>query len=107
MPPRKRPTPAPGAQGGRGRRSGLGPLRPATEIDVTAAGGRKGLAIGDRVTIAGTGLYSGDQAVIERFVGSVIPSALVRTTDGHSRQVRTVDLQPAGTPRPDRVTPEA
>ena len=63
-------------------------------IDLTAGSGRAGLAVGDRVRIAGGGLYSGEAAVIERLVAGVIPAALVRTEAGRSRQVRTIDLEP-------------
>ena len=63
-------------------------------IDLTAGGGRPGLAVGDRVRIVGSGLYSGESAVIERFAGGAIPAALVRTEAGRTRQVRTVDLEP-------------
>ena len=105
MPPRKRPSPVPAAAANRSRRGGPIPPRVATAIDITAIGGRKGLAVGDRVTIAGTGLYSGEEAVIERFMGSVIPAATVRTVSGNTRQVRTVDLDPVGSPRRER--PEA
>jgi hypothetical protein len=63
-------------------------------IDVTAGGGRTGLALGDRVRIIGTGLYAGEAAVIERFAGGVVPAALVRTESGRTRQVRTIDLEP-------------
>lgn len=63
-------------------------------IDVNASRGRAGLAIGSRVRITGSGLYSGEPAVIERLMSSVIPSALVRTESGKTRQVRTIDLEP-------------
>jgi hypothetical protein len=63
-------------------------------IDVTAGSGRTGLAIGERVRIIGTGLYTGEAAVIERFAGGVVPAALVRTESGRTRQVRTIDLEP-------------
>jgi hypothetical protein len=46
------------------------------------------------VRIAGTGLYAGEAAVIERMSGGVIPTALVRTEAGRTRQVRTIDLEP-------------
>ena len=69
-------------------------------IDVNAAQGRPGLAVGSRVRIIGTGLYSGEAAVIERFAGGVIPAAHVRTETGKTRQVRTIDLEPIG-PAPD------
>jgi hypothetical protein len=63
-------------------------------IDLTAGSGRTGLSIGDRVRIIGSGLYAGEAAVIERFAGSAIPAALVRTEAGRTRQVRTIDLEP-------------
>lgn len=63
-------------------------------IDVNASRGRAGLAIGSRVRIIGSGLYAGEPAVIERLMSSVIPSALVRTESGKTRQVRTIDLEP-------------
>lgn len=68
----------------------------AVAIDPTAMTGRPGLLVGARVRIVGTGLYSGEPAVIERFAGNVIPSAIVRTDSGRSRQVRTIDLEPIG-----------
>lgn len=84
-------------------------------IDVNASRGRAGLAIGSRVRIAGSGLYSGEAAVIERLMSSVIPSALVRTESGKTRQVRTIDLEPiapsvpsaASAPVPAPGTPQA
>ena len=68
-------------------------------IDLTAAKGRAGLNVGGRVRIAGSGLYAGEIAVIERLVSGVIPQAVVRTEAGKTRQVRTIDLEPvaAGT----------
>ncbi len=66
----------------------------AVAIDLAAGSGRAGLALGDRVRIIGTGLYAGEAAVIERFAGTAIPSALVRTEAGRTRQVRTIDLEP-------------
>jgi hypothetical protein len=66
-------------------------------IDLTAGKGRAGLSVGGRVRISGTGLYAGEIAVIEKLVtGGVIPSAVVRTEAGKSRQVRTIDLEPVG-----------
>jgi hypothetical protein len=67
-------------------------------IDVTAGKGRDDIVKGSRVTILGGGLYSGETAVVERLIGGVIPTALVRTEAGRSRQVRTIDLQPASRP---------
>ena len=63
-------------------------------IDVNARSGRTDLAIGDKVRIIGTGLHSGEPATIERFAGSAIPTAVVRTDSGATRQVRTIDLEP-------------
>ena len=63
-------------------------------IDLNAGKGRAGLSVGGRVRIAGTGLYSGEIAVIERLVTGVIPQAVVRTEAGKTRQVRTIDLEP-------------
>jgi hypothetical protein len=63
-------------------------------IDLTAGKGRAGLTVGGRVRIAGTGLYSGEIAVIEKLVTGVIPQAVVRTEAGKTRQVRTIDLEP-------------
>lgn len=42
----------------------------------------------------GSGLYNGEAAVIEKLSGGVIPTALVRTEAGRSRQARTIDLEP-------------
>jgi hypothetical protein len=52
--------------------------------------------VGDRVRIAGAGLYSGEVATIERLTTGAIPSAVVRTEAGRTRQVRTIDLEPVG-----------
>jgi hypothetical protein len=80
-------------------RPGAGPETPMSRptvvsIDVTAGAGRPNLAVGDRVRITGSGLYTGEAAVIERLSGGVIPAALVRTEAGRTRQVRTIDLEP-------------
>jgi len=69
-------------------------------INMDAGAGREGFAVGDRVRIQGTGLYSGETAVIERLSTGAIPSALVRTTSGGTRQVRTIDLVPLSAPVP-------
>jgi hypothetical protein len=63
-------------------------------IDLDAAAGRPGMTVGLRVRIGGTGLYSGEAAVIERLSGGVVPAAHVRTESGKTRQVRTIDLLP-------------
>ncbi len=70
-------------------------------IDLTAGKGRTGLSVGGRVRIAGTGLYSGEIAVIEKLSKGVIPSAVVRTEAGKTRQVRTIDLEPVTATKPD------
>lgn len=67
-------------------------------INTDAANGRKGLSVGDRVTIARQGLYGGEAAVIEKLAGGAIPSALVRTEAGRSVRVRTIDLEPIVSP---------
>jgi hypothetical protein len=72
-------------------------VRPTVAIIDTSAGkGRTGLAVGGKVRIAGNGLYAGETAVIERLSNGVIPSAVVRTEAGKTRQVRTIDLEPIG-----------
>jgi hypothetical protein len=71
------------------------PDRPnLARINLSAGAGREGLSVGDRVRIEAGGLYSGEIAVIERLSSGVIPSALVRTQSGDTRQVRTIDLVP-------------
>jgi len=80
-------------------RAGAGPevvqSRPdLVSIDLTAGAGRSGLRVGTRVRINGTGLYSGEEATIERLVAGVIPAATVRTHGGGTRHVRTIDLEP-------------
>jgi hypothetical protein len=69
-------------------------VRPSVvAIDLTAGAGGGAFAIGDRVRIVGSGLYSGESAVVESLPGGVIPSALVRTEGGRTRRVRTIDLE--------------
>ncbi len=80
-------------------RAGAGPeaamIRPnLVSIDLTAGAGRKNLAIGGRVLIAGSGLYAGEEATIVRLIAGVIPAATVRTDEGGTRRVRTIDLDP-------------
>ena len=77
-------------------RSGTRAIRSPTvaTIDLNAGSGRAGLSVGDRVRIAGGGLYAGEAAVIEKLTVGVIPAALVRTEAGRTRQVRTIDLEP-------------
>lgn len=77
--------------------SDASPERPnLATIDLSAAAGQAGLAVGERVRINAAGLYAGEVGVIERLSTGVIPSAVVRTQSGGSRQVRTIDLAPAG-----------
>ena len=61
-------------------------------INLQAGAGRAGFGVGDRVRIESAGLYSGEIGRIERMSSGVIPSALVRTESGATRQVRTIDL---------------
>jgi len=80
-------------------RAGAGPevvmVRPnLVSIDLTAGIGRTNLKVGGRVRINGTGLYAGEDAVIERLIAGVIPAATVRTDGGGTRRVRTIDLDP-------------
>jgi hypothetical protein len=109
VPPRKRKTvyppsrtanrpPRPGEPGGPGGPAPDAPyVRPTVaSINLSAGAGRAGLKVGDRVRIAGTGLYSGEIAAIERLTSGAIPSAVVRTESGRTRQVRTIDLEPVG-----------
>src|SRR5437868_1012086 len=100
VPARKRKVTYPPARTANQRptRYGAGPEAPIVRptvaaINLNAAAGQKNLSVGDRVKIVGGGLYSGEAAVIERFAGGVIPAAFVRTETGHSRQVRTIDLE--------------
>ena len=86
--------PRPGEPGGVG-----GPpieyVRPTVaSINLAASAGRAGLKVGDRVRITANGLYSGELATIERLTSGAIPSAVVRTDAGRTRQVRTIDLEP-------------
>ena len=79
-------------------------------INLEAGAGRAGFSVGDRVRIDASGMFSGQIAVIERLSVGVIPSALVRTEGGGTRQVRTIDLVPApaeSAPAQTQATPEA
>jgi hypothetical protein len=69
-------------------------------INLAASTGRAGLKVGDRVRINGTGLYSGEFATIEKLTSGAIPSAVVRTEAGRTRQVRTIDLEPVAAASP-------
>ena len=91
-PPRTATRPAPSD----GLAGSPAPRPTVVTIDLTAATGRSDVKVGDRVRLAGSGLYSGEIAVVEKLVGGVIPSAFVRTEAGRTRQVRTVDLVAVG-----------
>lgn len=121
MPPRKRRTvyppprnatrpPRPGEPGGPGGPPVGEPyVRPTVaSINLAASTGRAGLKVGDRVRINGTGLYSGEIALIEKLTSGPIPSAVVRTEAGRTRQVRTIDLEPVsgGSPTPSEEPSE-
>ena len=75
MPPRKRKVTYPVARTSKHPApADAGPnpnyVRTSTAIDTTAGAGRTGLAIGARVRIIGTGLYSGEAATIIPFDSS-------------------------------------
>jgi hypothetical protein len=74
-------------------------------INMQAGAGKPGIEVGMRVTILGTGLYTGETAVVESLAGGVIPAATVRTEAGRTRRVRTIDLAPA--PRRAPAAPAA
>ncbi|HEX2754772.1 MAG TPA: hypothetical protein VHM48_04880 [Candidatus Limnocylindrales bacterium] len=83
-------------------------MRPTVaSINLSASTGRAGLKVGDRVRINGTGLYSGELALIEKLTTGAIPSAVVRTEAGRTRQVRTIDLEPVAAPPPAAPPPAA
>ena len=89
-PPRPGEPGAPGSPG-----SDVPYQRPTVaSINLSAGTGRAGLKVGDRVRITGSGLYSGEIATIDKLTTGAIPSALVRTEGGRTRQVRTIDLEP-------------
>lgn len=100
-PPRNATRPAPpGVPGGPGDPAETPYTRPTVaSINLSAGAGRAGLKAGDRVRIIGSGLYSGEVVTIDKLSNGVIPSAVVRTESGRTRQVRTIDLEPvAGSP---------
>jgi len=72
-------------------------VTPATvaTINTEAGVGKAGIVPGLRVIIQGTGLYSGETAVVQSLVPGVISAAVVKTDAGQTRRVRTVDLAPA------------
>ncbi|MFL5642306.1 MAG: hypothetical protein ACJ771_08190 [Chloroflexota bacterium] len=74
-------------------------------INRQAIAGKGEFTVGMRVVINGTGLYTGETAVVESVVGGVIPAAVVRTEGGLTRRVRTIDLSPApAAPPPSAAT---
>ena len=64
-------------------------------INTKAGVGRSEIVPGMRVIIQGTGLYTGETAVVQSLVPGVISAAVVKTEAGQTRRVRTVDLAPA------------
>jgi hypothetical protein len=62
-------------------------------INLAAGTGRASIKPGDRVRIL-SGLYAGEDAVVESVAGGVIPAAMVRTAAGRTRRSRTIDLEP-------------
>ena len=64
-------------------------------INTKAGVGRSEIVPGMRVIIQGTGLYTGETAVVQSLVPGVISAAVVKTEAGQTRRVRTVDLSPA------------
>lgn len=112
-PPRNAPPrpPRPGEPGGPGGPAADQPYQRPTvaSINLSAGAGRAGLKVGDRVRITGAGLYSGEIATIDRLTTGVIPSAVVRTEAGRTRQVRTIDLEPVvgGAPAAEDIAGEA
>jgi hypothetical protein len=95
-PPRNARPPRPGEPGGPGSPGSDAPYQRPTvaSINLSAGAGRAGLKVGDKVRINGNGLYSGEIATIDKLTAGVIPSAVVRTEAGRTRQVRTIDLEP-------------
>ena len=90
IPPRPAPTPSTGP----GDAARIGPVNRAVTINLQATTGRADIRVGQRVQIA-AGLYEGEAGTVESIVNGVIPAAVVRTADGKSRRVRTIDLTPA------------
>jgi hypothetical protein len=64
-------------------------------INTKAGVGRSEIVPGMRVIIQGTGLYTGETAVVQSLVPGVIAAAVVKTEAGQTRRVRTIDLAPA------------
>ena len=111
MTKRKKDYPKRGGGGGNRRAPG-GPEevmeRPnLATINMEAGAGKAGLTVGDKVVIGGRGLYTGETATIERLSTGAIPSAVVRTSNGQTRHVRTIDLQPARAEQSAGPTAEA
>lgn len=70
------------------------PVRPTVaKIELGALEARTDISVGDRVTIAGSGLHAGEQATVEAISHGLIPAMVVRTDDGKTRRVRGVDLR--------------
>ena len=69
-------------------------------INLGAVKGQSGLQIGGRVRVHGTGRLAGSTATIEKVLTGGIPQVIVRTDDGQSGRVRSIDVEPPpqGTP---------
>ncbi len=102
IPPR--PAPTPSVAPGDPSRAPI-PNR-AVSIDLHATAGRADIRAGQRVRIA-AGTYEGESGTVESIVAGVIPAAVVRTADGKSRRVRTIDLVPDAGAGPTGAGPAA
>ena len=111
MATRKRKTVYPPARTERSRprgRSGTRTIvRPTVAtIDLNAGNGRAGLSVGDRVRIAGGGLYAGEAAVIERLTSASSGSSRADGGGPHATG-RIIDLELIArddhVDRPDRL----
>lgn len=81
--------------GGPGGDSAL--VRPTlAKIELAALEVRSDISVGDRVTIAGGGLYAGQEATVEAVHHGAIPAMIVRTDEGKTRRVRGIDLHRTG-----------
>jgi hypothetical protein len=91
------------------RGAGLAGDRPivrstVAEINLQALSGRDDISVGDFVRIGGGGLHAGELAIVDAFVGGLIPAARVRTEAGKTRRVRMVDLERVAGPDQRPVT---
>jgi hypothetical protein len=81
-----------GGAGGAEARAAAAASR-VVSIDLTAMRGRTDVRRGMRVQIA-SGLFAGEEALVESIASGVIPAVVVRTASGRTRRVRAVDLVP-------------